>query len=843
MLNKSWSELVSRLKRAPDREAEQALVRYGLTIILTLYSGFMYFFMLDDRIMGILFGVALGYMAFAVAVMLIIAWKPLGYPGRRVYTMVCDVAVIAFSMWIGDERSSMLYVIFLWLSLGNGLRYGISQLYLASSFSTVGFALVIVSNEFWIKQPILSVGLLVGLLVTTLYVAMLLKRIEDEKKLSEASNQAKSRFLANMSHEIRTPLNGVVGMTDLLAGTPMGVEQREIMASIQASAETLLNLIEGVLDFSKIEAGKVEVNRSDQDISELVGLVISMMKPAADSKSLEMRSWIDLDVSPVVRVDPQLLRQILINLLNNAIKFTDSGSVMLKVTPFRGEADHGESRRLLFEVIDTGVGIPENQLDLIFERFKQVDDSMTRQYGGSGLGTTITKQLVELMDGSIGVESRVGEGSRFWFQIPAPPGDLLLNDQRLMDARILLFTELLSERQEVLDALQEWPVDIMVCNTIADGFLELLHSAKTGQAYDIAIVDETQDVITGDDLLKVIRAEESLDNLGLVCVTRHAPSRERELELCLAGFNAVVTYPVTKEKIRHVLQYALKGENGESIPKPPRIFRSADQLSGREARILLAEDNRINQKVVKKILELQHHHVTVVEDGAQALKALQSEHFDLAILDLHMPDVGGLDVIRIYRETHPGRVHIPFMILTANATAEAVLQCEAMQVNAYLTKPVRSAHLLDEVNKLLGGEMPGIDTDTLIDEPTRPASTERSSRVLDMDTLKKLQGLSRDPGFLNNLIDSFLRDSEALLTSMREALKASSFRQFRDSAHLLADNASGIGAYALMAASSAAVRIEDEMFDEIGEKRLARVVSTYNLTCQALRRYLKSITV
>ncbi|MET0049539.1 MAG: ATP-binding protein [Candidatus Thiodiazotropha sp.] len=843
MLKKSWIRFVSRLKLTPDREAEQAVVRFGLTIVLSLYSGYMYFFVLDDRIMGILFGVALGYMAFAVSVMLIIAWKPIGYPGRRVYTMVCDVAVIAFSMWVGDERTSMLYVIFLWLSLGNGLRFGISLLYLASTLSTLGFAIVIVTNDFWLNQPILSVGLLVGLLGTTLYVAMLLRRIEEEKQLSEASNQAKSRFLANMSHEIRTPLNGVVGMTDLLAGTPMGVEQREIMSSIQASAETLLNLIEGVLDFSKIEAGKVEVKPSDQDISELVNLVVSMMKPAADAKSLELRSWIDLDVSPVVRTDPQLLRQILINLLNNAIKFTEVGSVMLKVTPYRSEMDPDDTRRLLFEVIDTGVGIPEGQLDLIFERFKQVDDSTTRQYGGSGLGTTITKQLVELMLGTIGVESRVGEGSRFWFQIPAPPGDLSLNEQHLMDARVLLFADLLSERQEVLDALQEWPVDIMVCNTVGDGFLELLNAAKMGQAYDIAIVDETQDVISGDELLQVIRAEKSLDTLGLVCVTRHAPSREREQELCLAGFNAVVTYPVTKEKIRHVLQYALKGGNGETFQKPPRIFRSADQTSGGRARILLAEDNRINQKVVKKILELQGHDVTVVDDGTQALKALENRHFDLAILDLHMPDVGGVDVIRTHRETLTGQDSIPFMILTANATAEAVRQCEAAGVNAYLTKPVRSAHLLDEVNKLLGGDIPGIDTDTLIDEPTRPASMEKSSRVLDRETLRGLEGLSRDPGFLHNLINSFLRDSETLLVSMRDALESVNSRQFRDSAHLLADNASGIGAYALMAASSAASRVEEEDFAEQGGKLLTRVASNYNMTCQALDRYLKTTAV
>ncbi len=841
MLKQSWRRFIAQLKRTPDREAEQAVVRVGLALVMILYSGYMYLFVLGDSTMGVLLGVALGYMAYALAVLLLIAWKPEDYPRRRILTMVCDISVVTFSMGYGDERTSMLYVFYLWLNLGNGLRYGIAQLYLASTLSTLGFAVVIMTNEFWRNQPILSVGLLVGLVVTTLYIAMLLRRIADEKRLSEASNQAKSRFLANMSHEIRTPLNGVVGMSDLLAGTPLGVEQREIMDSIQVSAETLLNLIEGILDISKIEAGKVEVKRSDQDISALVNRVVSMMKPAADSKSLALHFWIDLDVSPVVQVDHQLLRQILINLLNNAIKFTDHGSVMLKVTPYRDEVRHAPVQRLLFEVIDTGVGIAENQLDLIFERFKQGDDSTTRQYTGSGLGTTITKQLVELMGGTIGVESRVGEGSRFWFQIPAPPGDLSLDEQRLMNARVLLFADLLTERQEVLDVLQEWPVDIMVCDTIAEGFLELLNNTKIGKPYDVAIVDETQGVISSDELLRVIRAEESLDSLGLVCVTQHAPSREREMELCRAGYNAVVTLPVTREKIRHVLQYALKGDNAESSRKPPRIIRSADQISGHGARILLAEDNSINQKVVKKILELQGHNVTVTDDGGQALKALEAQVFDLAILDLHMPEVGGIEVIRNYRQTHGTSDPLPFMILTANATAEAVRQCEQVGVSAYLTKPVRSAHLLDEVNRLLGSETQGIDTDTLIDQPIRSASLEKSSRVLDRESLNGLEHLSRDPDFLPNLINSFLRDSETLLVGMRQSVESGNPQQFRDSAHLLADNASGIGAYALMATSSAASNIEDEVFAEVGGKVLTRVSTHYSITCQALDRYMKNV--
>ncbi|MCG7880596.1 MAG: histidine kinase dimerization/phospho-acceptor domain-containing protein, partial [Candidatus Thiodiazotropha endolucinida] len=203
--------------------------------------------------------------------------------------------------------------------------------------SLIGFSIVIMNNEFWFQHKLMSTGLLIGLLITTLYVTLLLRRLEKEKLRAEAASTAKSRFLANMSHEIRTPLNGVVGMTDLLASTPMGIEQREIMRTIQASAETLLNLIEDILDFSKIEAGKVEVLLKDYDILRLIQDVLAMMQPSADAKSIKLNSWIDMAVTPVVRTDPQLVRQILINLLNNAIKFTEQGSVTLQLSPTAGE--------------------------------------------------------------------------------------------------------------------------------------------------------------------------------------------------------------------------------------------------------------------------------------------------------------------------------------------------------------------------------------------------------------------------------------------------------------------------------------------------------------------------
>ncbi|MES9941573.1 MAG: ATP-binding protein [Candidatus Thiodiazotropha sp. 6PLUC2] len=838
MFGNLWQKFISQFKKAPDKESEQSLVRLAIALLMCVYAlSINYLVSVDES--EILYIYAFVYTICSLLIIGAIAWRPDQFRLRRTLTMLFDVNMITAAMWFGGESAAMLYVFYLWVSLGNGFRYGTPSLYFTSAFSTLGFASVIVVSDYWREQQILGIGLLVGLLVTTLYVALLLKRIESEKERADASNQAKSRFLANMSHEIRTPLNGVVGMTDLLARTPMGVEQREIMSAIQASAETLLNLIEEILDFSKIEAGKVEVSYSDQNVFALVDSVVSMLKPASDAKGIELSKLLDLDVSPFIKTDPKLLRQILINLLNNAIKYTEHGSIALKVTPYQHGDPTDSVPRICFEIVDTGIGISESQQKTVFERFEQGDNSATRRYSGSGLGTSITKQLVELLGGSIGVDSRLGKGSRFWFQIPAIPSDYPLDEKHINEARVLLFSDLLAEPQQLLDGLQEWQVNVKVYNSIAEGFLELLNAVKVEEPYDIVIVDETHSLFTSDELIQVIRSERSLDELEMVCVTHHSKNQERETTLCHEGYSAVMSTPVTNEKVRHVLQYALKRTHSYSMP--PRIFSSVEHSLSKKSDILLAEDNLINQKVVKKILELQGHHVEVVSHGNQAIEKLNEQTFDLAILDLQMPDISGIDVIKSYRATDHGTHNLPFIILTANATREAADLCDEVGVNAYLTKPVRSAHLLDVVREILGEDVSAVATDMIIDQPTRPESQEKRSRVLDKTILKGLEQLSKEPEFLGQLSDSFLNDCEELLVAMHQAVEEKNISQYRDCAHALADNASGIGAYSLMSICLSAVHIKQSEFDEMGIKLMKKISTTYSITCQVLQHYRSSL--
>ncbi|MBV2094179.1 MAG: ATP-binding protein [Candidatus Thiodiazotropha sp.] len=828
-----FKTIINRLKTAPDREWEQSLVRVTIATLMIGYCLTLRYIMPLDVQVRMLCDIAYLYLFFAFCIVAAITIDPKRYHLRRHLTMLFDVGMVTWAMLAGGECAAMLYVFFLWISLGNGFRFGTRSLYLTSGLSMIGFSIVILNSDFWLQQQLLGPGLMVGLLITSLYVTLLLKRLENEKLRAEAASMAKSRFLANMSHEIRTPLNGVVGMTDLLAGTPMGVEQREMMRTIQASAETLLNLIEDILDFSKIEAGKVEVSLQDLDIVQFINDILAMMQPSADAKSIKLNNLIDMSVPLVVRTDPQLLRQILINLLNNAIKFTEKGSVTLRVSP--GASKNGNSRnsKLLFEVIDTGIGITESQQQRIFERFTQGKDAAASHLPGSGLGTTITKQLVELLGGEIGVESRLGEGSRFWFDLPALPGKLLIDDVHLDEAKVLLFADLHTDANQILDHLQEWQVITNVCSSVTDGFLELLNAEKMDAPFDIAIIDENQAGLAVEELVSAIRAESSLDSLAIICVRDAMRNGEDN------GCSAIITTPVSAEKLKHALHYTLKNRRSGGVGLGAKVFKSLSQGESRVSRILLAEDNLINQKVVKKILELQGHIVDVVANGEEAISLLEAKKYDLAIVDLQMPDVGGIEVIKHYRAMHNDQQQMPFMIITANATKDAIRQCDDVGVSAYLTKPVRSSHLLEVVNRILGVEEIKIPAETLMDQPVRQTEALRDHQVLDLKTLADLEKLSKDPGFLQSMTDSFFRDSDELLVNMQISLEEGNLHQYRDCAHAIADNASGMGAFSLKTVCSAVSAIEKPEFDSHGVKMLAKISSTYTVTCQALHHYLQ----
>jgi two-component system sensor histidine kinase RpfC len=842
-MNRWLAELVSsfsRLNARSDGEFEQSLVRFGLVALFLLY---VYLIQIPDLFHSL--GQSLSQYGLIYALLSLmfiggIVSRPQGNELRRLITTACDVAMISIGMQMGGEATSFLYIFYLWITLGSGLRYGRRDLFLACVLSIVGFASVIMISDFWREGTVLGFGLLVGLLIIPLFVSSLLKRLELEKQRAETASQAKSRFLANMSHEIRTPLNGVVGMADLLVGTPLNDEQQEIVRSIHASAESLVSLIEDILDISKIEAGKVEVHPVDQDLYQLVYDAMAMIRPQILNRPIRLDLWIEPEVPPVVRIDPLMLRQILVNLLSNAVKFTEQGSVTVRISlkPVVAVEESGES--LLFEVIDTGIGISEQHLQRIFERFTQLDDSMTRRYSGTGLGTTITKQLVELMRGTIGVESRFGSGSRFWFELPLERSSQRVDESLLQTTQWILISDDSYQESSTLAILQECDLITKVSQSGASGFQELLNAVELNKPYDVAIVDGQRVSIPVDQLASAIRSEPKLEDLVLMLVSPEPLGQERKQFLHQAGFFIIVSHPASLETFHNALYYSLAAR-GTFAMESERTDYSMVSLAKHRYRVLLAEDNYINQKVVQKILQRAGHQVSVTDTGGQTLQALMKQEYDLAILDMQMPDMGGTEVIKRYQAMSSANPEMLFMMLTANATVDAQEQCQQLGVSAYLTKPVRSGQLVRIVDEVMHGKYsPELDSSRGESLLTETDQSDKQGLIIDTAVLEDLAKLSQKSGFLHQLVAKFYQDSEDLLNAMEQAVREQQLADYIEAAHALAGNAAGIGAHTLKALCASAASLDSEQFSDLAASLFAEISAAYSLTHKALTDYLAS---
>ena len=661
--------LSDRFRNRPDSEHGQAFTRVAVVTVILVYllgvtSGatvrneplqLVFLFFAIEAVVGI--GLIAG-----------IALRPGVSHVRRVIGMMADYAMMGAAMHVLGESLAPVYVILMWVTIGNGLRFGERYLVAAILMASASFLGVITTTDYWQQNQMLGWGLLVGLTAIPAYLTSLLRALTRATDEAKRANEAKSRFLANMSHEFRTPLNGIVGMSDLLTTTRLSKEQRECTEVIQTSARALLALVEDVLDISAIEAGKLKLNVEDFRLREMTRSVQVMLQPLATDKGLGFSVVVSERVPDDLHGDVDHLRQILVNLLNNAIKFTDIGRVVLEVgiapprprelAEVRAGEGASETIMLRFSVRDTGIGIPLAAQRRLFEAFEQVDSAKTRRHGGTGLGTTIAKGLAESMGGRLGFESEEGVGSHFWVELP----------YRLAEGR------------------------------------------------SVAPAAIPANVIAFDD-------------------------------------------PFVRHRAR---------------VKPLHT--------------LIADDHPANRMVLRRLLEKAGHHVEEVESGDEVLALLTERDFDAVLIDLHMPGVSGLDIMREVRVMEAGAPRrTPFMVLTADVTPEAMQACEQAGARSFLPKPIVAGRLLEALAEIaLGGA------------EAAPAAADRAAGavdevVLDDTVLGELAELNLGRDFVANFVQQCVHDSLRCLAALEKCGQAGDWDGFRDQCHALKGVAGNLG--------------------------------------------------
>ncbi|AIA31527.1 ATP-binding protein [Leptospirillum ferriphilum] len=819
-----------------NAEREQGIIRVIVGMIASFYLYTLHHVPGVSAIPVSAHSMILPVIAYTTLLLATIYLFPGYHPVRILFGIAGDLSLVMLVMALTGVKGLPLGVVDLWVIMGNGFRFGPRYLGIATGISAVEFIEVYRVNPWWQQHTVLFDTQLIGMIVLPLYMAVLLTKLEKLIEAANAANQSKSRFLANMSHELRTPLNGIMGLSELLR-EQASPRQNELLNTLQGSARHLSDNISKILDFSRLEAGRMTVSLVTFDVGQVVAETVSALLPLARQKNLPVTVLMDARFPSSLRGDPFHLKQILTNLLGNAIKFTESGEVALTVTPVLTSDTRELSVR--FEVSDTGIGIAEEEKSRIFESFSQGDDSVTKRYGGAGLGLAITRQLVDLEKGKLGFLSHSGKGSIFWCTIPyTVDNDLsLLKPDWTAQSPVSVWAP--PERHEEIRTLLAL---LGIDPHAPDSNLSAADSASLGShpPRKPLLATITRDTLPAfrEYLETQLKRLDREDPLTIVSVEKSMSLARVDLPQT-GGWIVLTDFPPAPEAVSRILGWPISTGSPSPHKAPAPTLPTQQQTSGT---ILVVDDQEVNRTVLEGLLESKGYQVISAIDGESALDLLEknSARFDLMILDLCMPGRGGLDVLKAHRFLE-SKNPVPAIILTANQSEEARLDSLDAKAEVFLTKPLDTRRLLETIDRIIKRQAVTCGR-IASDSSNRTLLPEDVLPLIETGTLLALREFSPHPSFLRKLVNGFIAEGHRHMDNLQDACRQKDYPVLMEALHSLRGSALQLGALKLahLCREAEKLTVPDLMESRLGPLA-ERLPHTFDETLQELDRLIGTL--